>query len=310
MPSLIGKILINRQLPGKKELLGGIGTAIKSTLRNPIKAFRDGIARDKLAVSTYKGLTGQGRKQAAGALLKNMGHGAYVGGGKDLLVNTGGLVGSKLGSAGGKIPELAGDWAGAAAARKALDGTEAIVKARKIRANPTFLKQPKNVQAGILRKRTMGYARAGQKSFKKELASDTVGWGIGNSSADALTAAGVRIPFKGAAVAMGTAPSVIKGIKVGKRVARQTGMPKIEAIGTGVRKGILSTNRSIGRSLNPAKTIKTGILREQRMTSSINKNLQKLPKLPAGTNFNKRNYFLSDFSSSPKGIKSLITYSR
>lgn len=298
MTTLLGRVLINRQLPGKREILQSAGRGIKSLVSNPIAAVKSGLARDKLAVNTYKAATGQTRKQTVINLGKKIAKGVYKGGGKDLLVNTGGLIGSiKGGAIGGKVGSLAGDWAGAATARKGLDDLEATRKAFKIRNNPNFKKQPLNIKAQILKKRATGYGKANKKGFNSELKQDTIGWGIGNSSADALSNVS-NLPLKGAAVAIGTTKPVYQGMRVAKRVARNTrNMGRIEAAGTGVRKGIISTNRNLGKSLNPARKIKSGLNREQRMYTSVNNNLAKLPRVPAGVKFSN-SYLLSDFNTS------------
>lgn len=48
MTTLLGRILINRQLPGKREILQSAGNGIKSFVKNPVKAVKSGLARDKL----------------------------------------------------------------------------------------------------------------------------------------------------------------------------------------------------------------------------------------------------------------------
>lgn len=293
MSSIIGRTLINRQLPGKREILGSIGRGVKSFIKNPIKATKQGIANDRAARGIYKAATGKTRRHVVGAIAK----GVYKGGGKDLAVNIGGAAGSAVGASGGKVGQLAGDWAGAAVTRKALDGTEALSKAARIRKNPAFQRQSPRVKAGIIAKRTKGYMKAGRKNFKKELKADTVGWGIGNSAAESLQSAGSKVPLQGGLIAMGTSGSAMKGLRVAKRVARNpnSGRTQIERIGTGVRKGVLTTNRNIGRNLNPVRKIRKGFNREQRMRTSINNNLRQLPRVPAGVSFKRRTY-LSTFS--------------
>jgi hypothetical protein len=217
-----------------------------------------------------------------------------------MLVNTGGLIGSIKGAAiGGKIGSLAGDWAGAATARKGLDDLEATRNAFKIRNNPNFQKQPLNVKARILSKRASGYAKANKKGFNSELKQDTIGWGIGNSSADVLATTAPSIPFKGAAVAMGTTKPVYKGFRVAKKIAT-TNTPKIgrvKALGTGITKGVTSTGRTLRRNLNPARAVKTGLNREKTMYNSVNNSLSKLPRVPAGVSFSS-SYLLCDFNVS------------
>jgi hypothetical protein len=298
--TIIGRTLTNRQLPGKREILQSASNGIKSFVKNPIQAVKSGLARDKLAVQKWGYHTGQTRGQTAINLGKSIASGVYKGGGKDMLVNTGGLIGSIKGAAiGGKIGSLAGDWAGAATARKGLDDLEATRNAFKIRNNPNFQKQPLNVKARILSKRASGYAKANKKGFNSELKQDTIGWGIGNSSADVLATTAPSIPFKGAAVAMGTTKPVYKGFRVAKKIAT-TNTPKIgrvKALGTGITKGVTSTGRTLRRNLNPARAVKTGLNREKTMYNSVNNSLSKLPRVPAGVSFSS-SYLLCDFNVS------------
>ena len=79
-------------------------------LKNPKKAIKEGLARDKLAVNTIKSVTGKTRGQTVRQLGSAIAKGVYKGGGKDLAVNTGGFAGSVAGSGGGKLGQLAGDW--------------------------------------------------------------------------------------------------------------------------------------------------------------------------------------------------------
>jgi hypothetical protein len=88
---------------------------------------------------------------------------------------------------------------------------------------------------------------------------------------------------------------VKKGYRVAKRVSKDKRMPRLEAMGTGVRKGILATNRNLVKRNNYKKGIKKGFDREKKMVASVNRQLQTLPPLPVGVNF-RRIHLLSDFS--------------
>jgi uncharacterized protein YcfJ len=216
----------------------------------------------------------------------------YKGGGKDLAVNVGGLAGSKIGAlAGGglisKAGQLGGDWAGARIARRILNDTEAVVKARKIRNNPAFQAQPKNIQNQILRKRSIGYSRSINKN-QSELGNDTLGWGIGNSAAESLQKAGSNIPLQGGGVAIATMPTTMRSIKLGQRVARSSrasGTGRLESAGIGFRKGLIRNNRRLGRNLAPRNVIRLGNQREDLARNRINAQLQQMPRLPVGTSF-------------------------
>lgn len=251
------------------------------------------MLRDKLANSVMKSATGQTRGQTVKQLGGLAAKGIYKGGGKDLAVNVGGLTGSIAGSAGGKVGQLAGDWGGAAVTRKALDDTEALVRASKITKNSKFKSLPPTKKAELLRRKVVKEAKSNASGFKKELKQDSIGWAIGNSSADALKTAGSSVPLQGGMVAIGTVPSVYKGAKVAVRTKSAT-------------KGLLSTKRDLTKKLSVKRAIKRGFGREDRMRTSINNELQKLPTLPKGVNFsfstnitflgsisNKRKYYYS-----------------
>lgn len=270
--TLIGRLLKNKTLPGKKEILKSAGNLAKDFIRNSKKAIQDGLARDRLANTAMKAVTGQTRGQATKQLVSSVAKGVYKGGGKDLAVNTGGLAGSLAGSAGGKLGSLAGDWGGAAIARKALDDTEAVVRASKITKSNRFKNLPANKKVELLRRKTVKEAKKNAPSFKKELKQDTIGWAIGNSSADTLSAAGSRVPLQGGMVAMGTVPSAFKGV----RVAARTKSSKL---------GALSAKRDLAKKLNLKRVVRKGWSREDIMRNSVNRELQKLPTLPQNVSF-------------------------
>lgn len=286
--TIIGRLLKNKALPGKKEILKSVGNLAKEILKNPVKAVKDGLARDRFANTAMKAATGKTRGQATKQLGSALAKGVYKGGGKDLAVNMGGLSGSIAGSVGGKVGQLAGDWGGAAITRKALDDTEALIRATKITKSNKFKNQSLPTKAKLLVRKTLKEAKKNAPRFKKELKQDTVGWAIGNSSADILKSAGSSVPLQGGIVAIGSVPSVMKGTKVALRTKS-------------AKKGLLSTKRSLQKKLSIKRSIKRGLGREDKMYSSVNKELSKLPSLPSGLNFSYTNItFLGSVSSSYK----------
>lgn len=293
--SLMGETLINKKLPTRRRILQSAKNLSKDFIKNPIKTVREGIQNDRNANALYKGLTNRsGRKEVLKAI--------YKGGGKDLIVNTGGFAGSKIGAAIGggitsKIGSLGGDWLGARITRRALNDTEAIIKANKIKSNPKFKQQSKNIQNNILRKRTIGYSKSINKK-QSELANDTLGWGIGNASAETLQALGSKIPLQGGFTAMGTMNTTKKSINVGLRARRQAlnrGSSNLEATGIGLRKGLLRNNRKLGQAIRPRNIINQGNIRENKMRNNINSHLQKLPNVPPNINL-KQNKKLIHFN--------------
>lgn len=286
--TLIGRLLKSKALPGKKEILRSVGNLAKDTLKNPVKALRNGLARDRLANTAMRAATGKTRGQATKQLGSALAKGIYKGGGKDLAVNVGGAAGSIAGSAGGKVGQLAGDWGGAAVTRKALDDSEALIRASKITKSNRFKNQPLPTKAKLLVRRTLKEAKKNAPGYKKELKQDTTGWAIGNSSADALKSVGSSVPLQGGMVAMGSVPSVMKGTKVALRTKS-------------AKKGLLSTKRSLQKKLSVKRAIKKGLSREDKMYRSVNNELSKLPTLPSGLSFSYPNItFLGSVSNNSK----------
>lgn len=287
MPSLLGGILINRQLPGKKQILSSAGKFLRDFTKNPITTIKKGIEKDRASVGLMRAGTGLGRMQAVKKIAPALSEGVYKAGGKDLLVNAGGFAGSVVGSPLGAVGALAGDWLGARGTRRILNNREIAKNAEKILTNLNFQRLSKEQQKEILRKRRLGF---GKKYRGEQLLEDTVGWGIGNSAATGLSAAGVGVPFKGASVAIPTTADVAKGIRTGSRFARRTGdkMRGVAAIGV-----------SSVRKLRRRYSIRRGLSREQQAYETIKNTLQRrLPVLPEGLDFSAPTFFLADFCQS------------
>ncbi len=267
--SLIGQVLTKKKLPGAKEIRSAVGKQAKQLIKNPVKTIKEGIKRDRAAVEKYKQATGLGRKQATKKIAKTIGRGAYEAGGKDAVVNIGGLAGSKVGAVAGLPGELAGDYFGARAMRKALDTGEARMKAGKIKKNPRFQALDKKTQSDILKKRQKGF----RKKIKDDLAGDAVGWGIGNTAALGLQGAGSRVPLQGGLVAMTTVSPTIQGYKIGRRTGS-------------IRKGLEGTRRNIARPFDIGRRLRKARRKERRMIGGIDRRLAGLPSTPEGLTFN------------------------
>lgn len=287
MPSLLGSVLINRKLPGRQKIVETVSNVAKNIVKNPIKTVKDGIARDRAAVGLMKAGTGMNRLQAVKQIAPALSEGVYKAGGKDLLVNTGGFAGSVVGSPLGAVGALAGDWLGARGTRRILNNREIATNANKIRTNLNFQRLSNQQQKEILRKRRLGF---GKKYAGEQLLEDTVGWGIGNGAATGLTAAGVGVPLKGAAVAIPTTADVVKGVRTGNRFARRTGNKM---------RGVAASGVSSVRNLRRRYSIRRGLNREQQAYDTINNTLQRrLPQLPEGLDFSAPTFFLADFCQS------------
>jgi hypothetical protein len=272
--SLIGEVLLNRKLPSKGRILASIG---KDFLGNPAKAIKEGFARDRAAVKAYQAATGRGR---LGALLPVVKAG-YQGGGKDLIVNTGGYGGSVIGANIGALPgALAGDYFGARIVRRGLEDLEAGYRGiKKARQSPDFISQ--SIPDKI---RTVGKAIQEARPKKTpELTEDTVGWAIGNSAANALQSAGSHVPLQGGLVAMATGPSTVRAVKVGRRVKDAR-----KATVSGARhfyRTRIKPLRNIGGVRRIIKgTVDRGLARERKAYDKVNNELQRY--LPDVKNIN------------------------
>lgn len=132
----------------------------------------------------------------------------------DLIVNTGGLVGSIVGQhLAGDGGALAGDLIGALATRQVVAVSQAAITAsQRLRNSADFQVANRIGQLRQLGRATLSEfnSPAFQRQLGNDLTGDLAGWAIGNSAAIAGNRIpGVsRIPLKGAAVAMATVPRV------------------------------------------------------------------------------------------------------
>ena len=268
LPPALGK-LIPKRVPSRAQIVGAVAKAI----RNPAKAVKDGLARDAsaMAVARANGMTRGGIvKSGAVQLYKNRGEIAKsaakgVKSGvvslakqKDLIVNTGGAIGSGIGGSMGGFPgKLAGDNIGAMVTRRAYDDIVAVGKGIRAAKQATGNRVTK-IKAGI--KQTLQEGRKNFTGKKKDYLDDQVGWAIGNTVAETSP---LGIPFQGAGVAVRTVPSVSKGIvKIAK------GAP----IGQTVRE----TGKEILDKNNVPKMIRRGNARERLVRRKINRKLGEL----------------------------------
>jgi hypothetical protein len=287
-PSLVGETLINKALPSRQRLQETVGNLGKEFLTNPRKAFADGLARDRLANATMEAATGLDRVGASGKLFNAV----YKGGGKDLAVNVGGLGGSiggrLLGGAVGPIASvsgLAGDLVGAAAARRALNDTEALAGAYSgVASKRRFQELTAAKKAELVRRRAAKAAKqtnAGM-SMSGELGDDVIGWGIGNGAAIAGQLAGVGIPLQGAAVAMPGVPAMRAGYRRVREVASSPNFKPLAAI----KEGAIEGAKTFEDRANPRKIMGRSRAKRRDIRENINTQLQELPDIPEGVVFN------------------------
>jgi len=214
------KTLKTEGLPSRLEVARAMGTATKEFLRNPVKALKEGTQREIAVREAIKVQTGiivpsqTAILKKAGQKMTTFVKGFVKKNAEEGVVNTAGLAGSIAGGAvAGPIGALAGDLAGAVATRKAITDYKALQRAKSKLADDEAFKS-----AGALSKlKILGAATLAelktpemQREIEDNATGDVAGWAIGNASAVALTAMGVNIPLKGAAVAIATTPSVVK----------------------------------------------------------------------------------------------------
>lgn len=266
--SLIGSTIINRKIPERSQILQSTGKFLKRFIANPIKETQQGLARDRIAVGTMKRFTGLGRLGVAGRLGRSIKDPA-----KDMVVNAGGLAGSIAGSPLGSVGSLAGDYLGAYAMRRGIDDIGSVAKAvKETRAMPL------GERLRQVYKRSKQYSKQTAMQQKPEYHKDTIGWGIGNASASALSK--IPVPLKGAAVAMPTVSPVYSGIQHGLNIYNKTGNAK-----GAVKQGSANTVRKLKRNIS----LKAGNTQERYVRRKINRQLQtNIPKLPEGTVFKSK----------------------
>lgn len=273
---LIKETITTGQVPTKKKFLATLGAVGKDFVRNPVKATREGFAREKLARQLIKEGTGYDATKLAAsrAAAKKASSAAktYVKNNpekvKDLTINTAGYLGSVAGGAvAGPVGKLGGDLVGALAVRKGITDFEALQKAKKILSNEEAFQK-----AGFFGKLKQTYGmtlkqlKSNVKQIEDDLTGDTAGWVVGNSVAES-TAGLVPIPLRGGIVAMPVVPKIVKAkdrIKAGENarlVARETA----KEIGEIPKNAVRSVQRAV----------RAGNLREQRMRNKLNRKLQQ-----------------------------------
>lgn len=230
------------KLPSRIQLL-------KIAARNPGKTLQAVRGLDTAAVELGRAKTGRGRY---GQLAARIGRSEVA---KDLTVNTGGFIGSAIGSSvAGPVGGYAGDNLGAVATRKGVNSLYAKHRARKRLGKQA---SPQQVSA---RQGQISKALARLDRRKANNLSDQVGWATGNAAAAALGS--VPVPLKGGIVASRTVPSIVDGIKA-------------------VKSGKLSPKdflKEVGRDIAKRNDLKgmvrRGNARERLLRSKINKRLR------------------------------------
>lgn len=176
------------------------GAMLKLGIKHPVGFYKTMKQVDHDAVTAGMLKTGKGRYGQAWLGAKKA---ANTPTGKDLVVNTGGFIGSSIGGAVGGTPaSLVGDNLGAVTTRKVINRGYAGARARaKLGAGA-----PKTA----VRAKTKRIAKALDRLDRMQgnRISDQIGWGVGNTVAQSTS--GVPIPLRGGMVAMRTVPELTR----------------------------------------------------------------------------------------------------
>lgn len=228
---LVKSTVNNEAIPTRKELAKEVGVMTKDFLKNPVQFIKEGKQREQLArefvesqlgikLPSNKELLKQARDNIGGKLknwLVKSGNKEQF---KDLAVNTSGFIGSKVGGIAGaattggvaKLPgQLAGDYAGAAIARKAINDTSALKSALlKLHGDEAFKSASRLQKAKMIHKESLFAMKQRAEYIADKATEDIGGWAIGNAVAETVP---IKLPFKGAIVAMPNVGHVVDARK-------------------------------------------------------------------------------------------------
>jgi hypothetical protein len=131
----------------------------------------------------------------------------------DLIVNTGGTVGSIIGGKlGGAVGAYAGDLIGGLVTRQVVNvSTSALSARQKLKANEVYQKAKRLQKLKMLGAATKSELKNRTEQLGDDITGDVTGWAIGNTAANVVTnTLGRSIPLSGAGVAMATVPKLVK----------------------------------------------------------------------------------------------------
>jgi len=228
------------KLPSVKKISPILLSMGKAAIKNPVRAIKDGIVNDNIARKLAGNIS---RKAIVKSGVKKLAAN------KDLVVNTGGYLGSKVGKAatlGNPVGGYAGDLGGALITRKAIDDIAATKKVLKSKGGikKAFLTPTDTVkQLRSTAKKT--------SSPKIEYAKDGIGWAIGNSAADTVLSP-TGVPLRGSiAAGLGMRPT----IKAIKRLRKGKGVRHTVKQGTkDVKRSVSGRIRLLRKNTNKIKT--------------------------------------------------------
>lgn len=266
---LATKTLHNAEIPTNREILTVGKELAKDFISNPIRAIKEGRERELLVKGLIKSTTGkelptnakllkQGFTKGIDAIKQNEELQ------KDLIVNTGGVIGSTIGSVAGLPGKLAGDLLGAATTRKAITDISvtktAITKARtdEVFNSLSAFDKFKKVRE-ISLKELKDLAEKGK--LTDDLVADTSGWAVGNTIAESAVGSVIPLPFKGAVGASVTVPDFVKASR------------RIRA-GENTKQVVKETANEV--LLKPVKMYQRGKAREQALRDKLNSKLKQI----------------------------------
>lgn len=265
---LAKKTLKTAEIPTNIELLTVGKELAKDFVSNPLRAIKEGRERELLVKGLIKSTTGkslptntqlikQGFSKGVDAIKQNEELQ------KDLIVNTGGVIGSTIGSIAGLPGQLAGDLLGATAVRKTITDISvtktAITKARTdaVFSSLSSFDKFKKVRE-ISLKELKDLAESGK--LTDDLVADTSGWAVGNTIAESAKGL-VPLPFKGAVGASVTVPDFVKASR------------RIRS-GENIKQVVKETANEV--LLKPVKMYQRGKIREQALRDKLNSKLKQI----------------------------------
>ncbi len=221
-------------------------------MRNPVDAYQRAIERDRIAnlAANQLGYDRLGLvKDGVYAIREPL---------REVAVNTGGFIGSQLGSNLGE--QLAGDWLGAHITRRSIEDSLNTTRAiRQTIASPQYQQLPFYDKPFTIARNTYNAVANNPTVMGENMVDDSVGWAVGNYTAQAVP---IPVPLRGASVAL------TYGKDIGRAVKRV-------GFGEPIRNVYPDLIQDIKE--RAPRTYRNGLNREQDMWNAVNEKLQQLP---------------------------------
>lgn len=277
------------ELPSRKEIAKTAGAIVKDFIKNPIKAARDGMERDRLARKGLSIITGvemthmEAAKRGASAAGKATKQ--FLKENPDAIeewaIGLSGFASSQVGNlVGGTVGEKAGDLVGAMAARKTINDIKAYKSARaKLNEDEAFKAAGRLQKAKMIVKTSASEAKRMQQEEKEkrenDKTSDIGGWVAGNAAGDVGGAIGKAsgIPLAGAA--LGAGAGIGGAMAANPHILRAKDRVKAgESVGTIAKEAATSAIANSKKVRNIKKAIVAGNNQEAKIRSKVNSGLR------------------------------------